>query len=46
MSGAVDVAVIGAGPWGLATAWRAAVGGARVALVDDGGEPTAAVAAG
>jgi glycine oxidase len=46
VSGSVDVAVIGAGPWGLAAAWRIASRGARVTLVDDGGEPTAAVAAG
>jgi glycine oxidase len=42
----VEVAVIGAGVWGLTAAWRLAAGGATVALVDDGGEPTAAVAAG
>ncbi len=42
----VDAAVIGAGVWGLAAAWRLAAAGASVALVDDGGEPTAAVAAG
>ena len=43
---AVDTAVIGAGVWGLTAAWRLAAAGATVALVDDGGEPTAAVAAG
>ncbi len=42
----VDAAIIGAGVWGLAAAWRLAASGATVALVDDGGEPTAAVAAG
>jgi glycine oxidase len=42
----VDAAVIGAGVWGLTAAWRLAVAGATVALVDDGGEPTATVAAG
>ncbi|MGD9694697.1 MAG: NAD(P)/FAD-dependent oxidoreductase [Thermoleophilia bacterium] len=43
---AVDVAVVGAGPWGLATAWRAAREGARVAVIDDGARPAARVAAG
>jgi glycine oxidase len=42
----VDAAVIGAGVWGLVAAWRLAAAGASVALVDDGAEPTAAVAAG
>lgn len=42
----VDAAVIGAGVWGLTAAWRLAAEGATVALVDDGEEPTAAVAAG
>lgn len=41
-----DVAVIGAGVWGLAAAWRLATGGAEVVLVDDGEPPTATVAAG
>ena len=45
MSG-VDLAVVGAGPWGLALAWRAASGGARVALCDDGAPPAGWVAAG
>ena len=36
----------GAGPWGLGIAWRAAAGGASVAVVDDGGQPAAWVAAG
>lgn len=38
--------MIGAGPWGLATAWRAAQAGARVTVLDDGASPAAAVAAG
>ncbi|MGD9571587.1 MAG: glycine oxidase ThiO [Thermoleophilia bacterium] len=38
--------MIGAGPWGLMTAWRAAAAGGRVALVDDGRPPAAHVAAG
>jgi glycine oxidase len=38
--------VVGAGPWGLATAWRAAAAGARVTLVGDGNPPAAHVAAG
>jgi len=38
--------VIGAGPWGLATAWRAAAEGADVTLVGDGAAPAAHVAAG
>jgi glycine oxidase len=38
--------VVGAGPWGLMTAWRAAQEGARVRLVDDGGRPAGHVAAG
>jgi len=41
-----DVVVVGAGPWGLASAWRSAAAGMRVALVDDGGPPAAGVAAG
>jgi D-hydroxyproline dehydrogenase subunit alpha len=32
---AYDVLVVGAGPAGLAAAWRAATGGLRVAVVDD-----------
>lgn len=36
----------GAGPWGLAIAWRAAAAGASVAVVDDGRDPAARVAAG
>ena len=43
---AVDLAVVGAGPWGLALAWRAARDGARVALCDDGAPPAGWVAAG
>ena len=43
---ASDVVVVGAGPWGLATAWRAAAEGASVVLVDDGAPPAAHVAAG
>jgi glycine oxidase len=38
--------VIGAGPWGLATAWQAAGRGARVTVLDDGRPPAAEVAAG
>jgi glycine oxidase len=38
--------VVGAGPWGLATAWRAAGAGASVRVLDDGGRPAAHVAAG
>ena len=41
-----DVAVIGAGVWGLTAAWLLAADGAGVTLVDDGGAPTADVAAG
>jgi len=41
-----DVAVIGAGVWGLTAAWLLAADGARVVLADDGGAPTAEVAAG
>ncbi len=41
-----DVAVIGAGVWGLAAAWRLADAGATVVLCDDGGPATASVAAG
>jgi glycine oxidase len=41
-----DVAVIGAGVWGLTAAWLLAADGASVVLVDDGGAPTADVAAG
>jgi glycine oxidase len=38
--------VVGAGPWGLATAWRAAAEGARVTVIGDGAPPAAHVAAG
>lgn len=38
--------MIGAGPWGLAVAWRAARAGAEVTVVDDGAPPAAHVAAG
>jgi glycine oxidase len=41
-----DVAVIGAGPWGLAAAWTIARRGADVAVIDDGRPPAAHVAAG
>lgn len=43
---AVDVCVVGAGPWGLAAAWRLARAGAAVAVCDDGAPPAAEVAAG
>lgn len=36
----------GAGPWGLATAWRLLEAGARVVVLDDGEAPAAHVAAG
>src|ERR1043165_4607462 len=35
MVNACDVLVVGAGPAGLAAAWRAAASGLRVSLVDD-----------
>lgn len=38
--------MVGAGPWGSMTAWRAAAAGARVALIDDGDAPAGSVAAG
>ncbi|WP_281412229.1 glycine oxidase ThiO [Miltoncostaea marina] len=38
--------MVGAGPWGLMTAWRAAAAGARVRLIDDGEAPAGSVAAG
>jgi len=41
-----DLIVIGAGPWGLMSAWRAARAGATVILIDDGGTPAGHVAAG
>jgi glycine oxidase len=41
-----DVVVVGAGPWGLGAAWRLAERGARVRVLDDGGQPAAWVAAG
>jgi glycine oxidase len=40
------VIVVGAGPIGLMTAWRAARAGAQVRLLDDGGTPAGHVAAG
>lgn len=43
---APDLVVVGAGPWGLAAAWRAAERGARVTLLDDARQPAAWVAAG
>ncbi len=46
MNPPADIVVIGAGPWGLATAWRAGRAGARVTLLDDGRTPAAHVAAG
>ena len=36
MTGEADLVVVGAGPWGLACAWRCAVEGARVRVIDDG----------
>jgi glycine oxidase len=42
----LDLVVAGAGPWGLALAWRAAREGARVAVCDDGARPAGWVAAG
>lgn len=41
-----DLVVIGAGPWGLACAWRAARAGLAVTVVDDAGSPAGHVAAG
>lgn len=41
-----DVVVVGAGAWGLATAWTLGRAGARVALVDDGGPAATDVSAG
>jgi len=41
-----DALVIGAGAWGLASAWQLARDGASVVLLDDGGPPASAVAAG
>lgn len=46
MSADFDTVICGAGVWGLAAAWRCARGGARVALIDDGGVPAGHVAAG
>lgn len=46
MSASPDVVVVGAGPWGLAAAWRLAAAGARVELRDDRRAPAARVAAG
>ena len=46
MSGAPDIVVAGAGPWGLGAAWLAARDGARVAVLDDGRAPAGRVAAG
>ena len=40
-----DVAVIGAGLWGLATAWATAAAGARVVVLDDGAARAGEVAA-
>lgn len=40
------MAVVGAGPWGLAIAWRAAQAGARVVIHDDGAPAAGWVAAG
>lgn len=36
MTGAADLVVVGAGPWGLGCAWRCAAEGARVRVIDDG----------
>ncbi|HWH15548.1 MAG TPA: glycine oxidase ThiO [Miltoncostaeaceae bacterium] len=41
-----DALVVGAGPWGLASAWRLAAAGARVTVLDDGDAPAGHVAAG
>lgn len=38
--------VVGAGPWGLACAWRCAAEGAHVRVIDDGRAPAGWVAAG
>ena len=46
MSDGVDLVVVGAGPWGLACAWRCAARGARVRVIDDGRPPAGRVAAG
>ena len=46
MSDSFDIAICGAGVWGLAAAWRCARDGASVALIDDGGLPAGHVAAG
>jgi glycine oxidase len=46
MADAVDIVIAGAGPWGLATAWRCARAGATVAVLDDARPPAAHVAAG
>jgi glycine oxidase len=46
VSGGDDVLVVGAGAWGLMTAWRAARAGARVRVLDDGGPAATPIAAG
>lgn len=46
MSPDADIVVVGAGPWGLATAWLALEDGARVTVLDDGATPAGHVAAG
>ena len=43
---AADVVVAGAGPWGLAVAWRLATDGANVVVLDDGRPSAGAAAAG
>jgi glycine oxidase len=45
-NGPPDVVVVGAGPWGLATAWLLAERRARVSVVDDGAPSAAHAAAG
>lgn len=45
-AGPPSVVVVGAGPWGLASAWALARAGRAVTLLDDGGRPAAHVAAG
>ncbi len=46
MTGEADLVVVGAGPWSLACAWRCAVEGAHVRVIDDGRTPAGWAAAG